>query len=121
MVHDDNEELGDAHGVTVNVLLGYGGKEDVVKMSRALAKQVAAGLLDPDDIDYEVVKQHLGVSDSPDLIVRTGGEMRLSNFLLVQCAYSEFHVSNKLWPQFEKEDFMAAMDDYASRRKLAGK
>ena len=110
-------------GVVLNVALDYGGRWDVVRAAAALARDCAQGKLDPADIDEDAVADHLalaGIPD-PDLLIRTSGEQRIRNFLLWQCAYSEFYFCDKYWPDFTAEEFKKALDEYALRVRRFGK
>lgn len=105
------------------VALSYGGRAEIVDAARALAVDAEKGALDPAAIDEKLFAARLYAPDvpDPDLIVRTSGEMRVSNFLLWECAYSEFYVTPTLWPDFGKADFAAALVAYAARdRRLGG-
>lgn len=102
--------------------LSYGGRTEIVSAAKRLAKAVAAGELDPDAIDEATFTQHLYLPDvpDPDLIVRTSGEMRLSNFLLWQASYAELYVTPVLWPDFDKADFDAALASFGKRERRYG-
>ena len=102
--------------------LSYGGRTEIAAAARSLAEDAAAGRLDPASIDEAAVasRLYLPAVPDPDLIVRTGGEERLSNFLLWQAAYAEFHFTPVLWPDFGEEDFKAALDAFASRHRRFG-
>ena len=109
-------------GMVLTLALSYGGQEEVARAARQLAAEVAAGTLSVDDIDVDALRQRipsLGVGD-PDLIVRTGGEMRLSNFLLFGSAYAELFFSPQLWPDFGEEDLFAAIASYQHRERRFG-
>ena len=106
----------DNNRMTLNLALSYGGRAEIVD---AIKKIVKSGI-DPDKITEETVKENLWTSDV-DLIIRTGGEQRLSGFLLWQAAYSEFLFVKKYWPEFSQSDLDAALDDYASRQRRFGK
>ena len=106
--------------MTLNIALNYGGRWDIAQAARALAQKVAQGQLAADAIDEAQVKAHLAVSEDVDLLIRTGGEHRISNFLLYQCAYSEFYVTDTLWPDFGRADLEAALAYYASRERRFG-
>lgn len=103
-------------GMTLNLALSYGGRAEIVD---AVKKIIKSGI-DPEKITEETVKENLWTSDV-DLIVRTGGEQRLSGFLLWQSAYSEFLFINKYWPEFSEADLDAALSEYASRQRRFGK
>jgi len=105
------------NGLTLIMALSYGGRTEIVDAVRSIATKVKAGELDPPDITEQVFAQHLYTRNvpDPDLLIRTSGEMRLSNFLLWQAAYAEFVFSPKLWPDFTEADLHAAFREYASR------
>ena len=108
--------------ITLTLALNYGGRDEIVDAVRDIASSVRSGELDPEKITQEVIASHLstqGMPD-PDLLIRTSGEMRLSNFLLWQLSYTEIHVTQKLWPDFNGEDLHAAIADYASRDRRYG-
>lgn len=109
-------------GLTLVVAFNYGARQEVARAARRLAAEVAAGRLAPEAITAESIAAHLDAPDlpDPDLIIRTSGEQRLSNFLLWQSAYSELVFSPKLWPDFGPEDLEAAIADYASRERRFG-
>lgn len=106
----------------LRLALDYGARYEIVDAVRALARQAARGLLTPEEIDEDRFGALLagdGVPD-PDLIIRTSGEQRLSNFLLWQAAYAELHFCPRLWPDFEESDFLEALADYHSRTRKFG-
>ncbi len=109
-------------GLTLVVALNYGGRREIALAARRLAQAAATGQLDPDKIDEDQVACALFTADipDPDLIIRTGGERRISNFLLWQSAYSEFVFLDKYWPDFGKEDLKAAILEYQSRQRRYG-
>ena len=100
----------------------YGGRAELVDAARAIGHEVAAGRLDPDRIDDRVLARHLYAPDmpDPDLLVRTSGEIRISNFLLWQLAYSELVFSDVLWPDFRREHLFAAIAEYQRRERRFG-
>jgi len=103
--------------------LSYGGRAEIVDAARRYAQDCASGAADADaPLSEEAFARYLYAPDvpDPDLIVRTSGELRLSNFLLWQCAYAEFHSTPVLWPDFSREDFDAALAAYASRKRRLG-
>ena len=109
-------------GMTVNIALNYGGRDEIVHGVRHLAEQVAQGLLRPQDIDEESISQNLytrGQPD-PDLIIRPSGEYRTSNFLLWQSAYAELIFMDVLWPDFTPKDLDRALMEYAHRNRRFG-
>lgn len=102
--------------------LSYSGRAEIVDAVQSLAADVASGVILSGDITSDLFASRLctaGMPD-PDLLIRTSGEMRISNFLLWQLSYTEIHVTKKLWPDFQKEDFLAALDDYRSRSRRYG-
>ncbi|MFN2378004.1 MAG: isoprenyl transferase [Candidatus Binatia bacterium] len=110
-------------GMTVQLAVSYGAREEIVQAARRLARRVRDGAIAAEDIDEDLFSDSLmtaGVPD-PDLLIRTSGEMRLSNFLLWQVAYSELYVTDALWPDFRRDHLMAALDDYRSRERRFGK
>ena len=110
------------HTLTLVVALDYGGRAEIADAARAIAREASAGRLDPEAVDEETVAAHLttvGVPD-PELLVRTSGEMRVSNFLLWQIAYSELWVTATLWPDFKRYDFLRAVVDYQRRDRRFG-
>ncbi len=108
--------------LTLNVAVNYGGQSDVTQAARSLAEDIAAGLLKPEQIDERSLAKRLALHDQPlpDLLIRTGGEKRLSNFLLWQLAYTELHFSDVLWPDFGAEHVQLALDDFARRERRFG-
>jgi len=110
------------NGLTLIMALSYGGRTEIVEAVRAVAKKVKAGELDPADITEQVFAQHLYTRNlpDPDLLVRTSGEMRISNFLLWQISYTELVVTPTLWPDFRKPQFNAALEEYARRHRRFG-
>jgi undecaprenyl diphosphate synthase len=96
------------------VALAYGGRWDIVAAARSLAREVAAGRLDPEAIDDEAIAGRLALAGlpDPDLLIRTGGEHRISNFLLWNLAYSECYFTDRLWPDFNEQDLDAALDQF---------
>ena len=108
--------------MTLTLALSYGARTEIVDAARQIAREVKAGTLDPETVSEDTISSHLytaGIPD-PDLLVRTSGEMRISNFLLWQISYAEIVVTPKLWPDFTKEDLFAAMQEYARRNRRYG-
>lgn len=108
--------------LVLTLALNYGGRDEIVEAARSLATSAQAGEIRPGDITQELFASRLnthGMPD-PDLLIRTSGEMRLSNFLLWQLSYTEIHVTQKLWPDFGEGDLFAAIADYASRDRRYG-
>lgn len=108
---------------TLVLALNYGSRTEVTDAVAAYSRAVAAGYEDPDKLTWDRLSRYLYTRDipDPDLIIRTSGEHRISNFLLMQAAYAEFHFCNKCWPEFGAEDFHAALADYARRERRFGK
>jgi len=104
----------------LRIALDYGSRHEIVEAVRALACDVAGKTLKPEDISEDSINRKLSDVPDPDLIIRTAGERRLSNFLLWQAAYSEFYFSPKLWPDFGEEDLESAIADYRSRTRKFG-
>ena len=109
--------------LTLVMALSYGGREEIVDAARRLARRVANNDLSIEQIDEEEFSRSLYTPDvpDPDLLIRSGGEKRISNFLLWQGAYTEIVFSNKLWRDFSKEDFQSALDEYALRHRRFGR
>jgi undecaprenyl diphosphate synthase len=110
-------------GMLLRLALSYGSRTELADAAAALARDVRAGRLAPDDVDEETLRRYLYDPETPDpdLLIRTAGEMRLSNFLLWQVSYAEIYVSRVCWPDFRRAELLAAMRDYASRvRKYGG-
>jgi undecaprenyl diphosphate synthase len=108
--------------MTLTLALSYGGREEIAAAARDLAREVKAGRIDPDDVTAERLHARmpsLSVGD-PDLIIRTGGERRISNFLLYGLAYAELHFADVLWPDFQAEDLYEAIDSYQQRERRFG-
>ena len=120
---EKNERLGENNtGPMLCLAVNYGGRQEIVDAAKSLAHDAAAGKLDPERIDEEVFASRLytaGLPD-PDLLIRTAGEMRVSNFLLWQISYAEIYVTDVLWPDFSKEDLYRAMADFARRQRRFG-
>jgi len=108
--------------ITVTMALSYGGRAEIIAAMRAIAQQVAEGRLAADAIDEDCLAGHLFTSDipDPDLLIRTSGELRISNFLLWQCAYSELVFIRTLWPDFSKSDLELAIGEFRSRERRYG-
>ena len=106
----------------VILALSYSGRTEILDAVRSIVRDAAAGTLAPDDVTPELLSSRLytaGIPD-PDLLIRTSGEMRISNFLLWQLSYTEIHVTKKLWPDFGKADFLEALEDFRSRSRRFG-
>ncbi len=109
-------------GLRLNLALNYGGRNEIVRAVRRLGLEIAKGTLDPASIDETAISRALdtaGLPD-PDLLIRTSGEKRISNFLLWQTAYAELHFTETLWPDFREEDFLKAILDFQKRERRFG-
>ncbi len=112
----------DNHGMRLCLAVNYGSRAEIVDAVQAIAREVAAGRLAPDRISEDEIAEHLytaGMPD-PDLLIRTAGEMRVSNFLLWQISYAELWVTGTCWPEFRRPDLIEALRDYASRDRRFG-
>lgn len=109
-------------GLILNVALSYGGRQEIVKAFKNLARQIKDGEIQPDDIDDQVIAGQLDTAGQPDpdLVIRTGGEFRISNFLLWQIAYSEVYVTEASWPEFRKPQLIEALWNYLHRERRFG-
>ncbi len=117
------EQTRDNCGVQFTVATNYGGRMEILQACQAIALEVEKGLLQPDKIDEALFERYLytsGISD-PDLLIRTSGEMRISNFLLWQIAYAEIYVTQTLWPDFNRHEFHRALYAYQERNRRFGK
>ncbi len=110
------------NGLTLVLALSYGGRTELVEATRAIAAKVKSGQLDPAEINERIIAEHLYTrhSPDPDLLIRTSGEMRISNFLLWQISYAELVVTQTLWPDFRKAQFFEALEEYARRHRRFG-
>jgi undecaprenyl diphosphate synthase len=110
-------------GLTLIIAVAYGGRWDLVQAVRRLAAQASEGTLDPANIDETALAEALTTAELPpiDLLVRTGGEQRISNFVLWDLAYSELYFSERLWPDFDRAELMRALEFYASRQRRFGR
>ena len=122
LCRDAEERSSEYHEVQVNFCLNYGGRDEIVKASQAFARDVAQGKYQPDALTEELLSSYLYSADVPDpeLIIRPSGEMRTSNFLLWQSAYSEFVFMDVLWPDFQPADLDAAIAEYNRRNRRFG-
>jgi undecaprenyl diphosphate synthase len=118
----DIEATRDNKGMNVLLAVSYGGRDDIVRAARALAQAARSGRLDPEAIDEKLFAAHLATGDipDPDLLIRTGGEMRISNFFLWQSAYAEIYITETLWPDFREEQFVEALQHYQRRERRFG-
>jgi undecaprenyl diphosphate synthase len=110
-------------GMTVILAVSYGGREDIARAARAIARRVERGKLAPGQITEETVSKHLGTKGvpDPDLLIRTSGEMRISNFFLWQLAYTEMYVTETLWPDFREREYFQALAFFQQRQRRFGR
>ncbi|BAZ14237.1 undecaprenyl diphosphate synthase [Calothrix sp. NIES-4071] len=117
------EETRNNRGIKFTIATNYSGRQEILSACRAIAQKVEQGLLKPDEIDESIFESHLytaGIGD-PDLLIRTSGEMRISNFLLWQIAYTEIYITNALWPDFNSDEFHRALLSFQQRERRFGK
>lgn len=109
-------------GLVLNFALNYGSRAEIVHALQKISKQVKEGTLEPDDINEDLISQHLMTCDlpEPDLLIRTSGEVRLSNFMLWQLAYTEFWFTDTLWPDFDESCLLDAVESYQNRNRRFG-
>jgi undecaprenyl diphosphate synthase len=109
--------------LALNICLSYGARAEIARAARLLAREVAAGRLAPEEVDEAALARHLYTAawPDPDLLIRTSGEHRLSNFLLWQVAYAEFHVTSVLWPDFTRRHLFEAIQDFQRRDRRFGR
>lgn len=122
LVDDAEATTAENTGMTLVLALSYGARHDIAEAARKLATSVSLGLIRADAIDETVFAAHLGTAGipDPDLLIRTSGESRISNFLLWECAYTEFVFLEKYWPDFGKEDLQHAVNEYGRRERRYG-
>ena len=107
-------------GLLFNIALNYGGKDELVNSFRVISEMILKKTITPADINEKLVSKYLYTANEPDLIIRTGGEKRLSNFLIWQGAYSELYFTDVFWPDFKKENLIEAINDYNTRNRRFG-
>lgn len=114
--------LADGRGLILNLALAYGGRQEIVRAARQVAERVAAGELRPEEIDEAALRAGFYQPDlpDPDLVIRTSGECRLSNFLIWQAAYAELLITPVLWPDFRERELLLALEDYCCRERRYG-
>ena len=122
-IHKAEALTAECTGLQLNIAANYGGRWDIVQAAKRLAVSCQNGTLDPEDITEELFGEEVSLSSlpEPDLCIRTGGEQRVSNFLIWQFAYAEFFFTNAYWPDFDKEQLLLAIDDYTTRQRRFGK
>ena len=126
-LHDTMAVTKENNGMLLNIALSYGGRAEIVRAVKNIALKVKKGLIDPElspeSITEQLIAEHLYTSgmDDPDLLIRTSGEKRISNFLLWQIAYSEIFVTDTLWPDFNKDELLSILKNYQNRERRFGK
>ena len=117
------DKLNSCTGLTLVIAISYSSKWEIIEAVRQIAEQVQLGKIQPSEIDNNLMECYLNTSEMPDpeLLIRTSGECRISNFLLWQIAYSELYFTPKLWPDFRKEDLFEAIYDFQNRERRFGK
>lgn len=122
IIRETEEILRSNTGLVLNLALNYGGRTELIEATRSLARRVEAGEIVPDDINNELFTGCLAGWDlpDPDLLIRTGGEQRLSSFFLWQVAYTEFYFTDLTWPEFGKVELAVALQDYLRRQRRFG-
>jgi undecaprenyl diphosphate synthase len=122
LIDDATKRTAENTGIHFNVCTNYGGRRELVRAAQRLAKQAASGMLDPDSIDENSFARELFTAgdQDPDLLIRTSGEYRISNFLLWQLAYAEIHVTDVFWPDFNADVLKQALLDYQGRNRRFG-
>ena len=116
------EETKDHTKITLNIAINYGGRDEITQAVKSIANKVKDGEIKPEDIKEETISENLFTADSPDpdLLIRTSGEERISNYLLWQLAYSEFYFTDKYWPDFHEEELEKAIREYSKRQRRYG-
>lgn len=122
-LRESEEATKDFDEYTLGLALNYGSRTEVIDAVKAIAQASKDGTIDLNELEYDDFRHYLYTSDmpDPDLVIRTSGESRLSNFLLLQSAYAEIYFSKVLWPDFDEAEFKTALDEYASRERRYGK
>ncbi len=110
-------------GLTINIAANYGGRWDITQATKKVAAKVLSGEIELNDVSEELINNHLSTADlpEPDLFIRTGGEQRISNFLMWQLAYTELYFTNTLWPDFDQTELALAIDSFSKRERRFGK
>jgi len=123
LINEATAKTANNTGLILNVAANYGGRWDLLQATRQIAHKVQLGELSADDINEETIENHLSLRGlpEPDLFIRTGGEKRISNFILWQLAYCEFYFTDALWPDFDKALFQKAIDSFYSRQRRFGR
>jgi tritrans,polycis-undecaprenyl-diphosphate synthase [geranylgeranyl-diphosphate specific] len=120
-IHNIMERTEDYGNYKVNIALAYGGREEIVDAVKKIAEKVKENKLSSEEINEEIISKNLYLESEPDLIIRTGGDKRTSNFLTWQSIYSEWSFIEKMWPEFEKKDLIDVIEEYKKRERRFGK
>ncbi len=122
-IAEAQQSTSDCTGLTLQIAANYGGRWDLVQAARRLSEKVGSGLISPEQITEESISSGLSTAGlpDPDLFIRTGGEQRLSNFLLWQSAYAEFYFTDVLWPDFDAKEFDKALESFVNRQRRFGR
>jgi tritrans,polycis-undecaprenyl-diphosphate synthase [geranylgeranyl-diphosphate specific] len=120
-IREVEEATKDYDNYEVNFAMAYGGRTELIDAAKKIGKMIKEKKIGPDDIDENLFAKSLYMNDDVDLVIRTSGEKRTSGFMLWQSSYAELHFCDKFWPEFSKEDFAKALEDYASRGRRFGK
>jgi len=123
VLHTSIERTAENNELTLNLALSYGARDELCMAVRKVAEQCRNGVVSPEEIDHQLISDNLytvGQPD-PDLLIRTGGESRLSNFLLWQLSYAEIHFTKVMWPEFRREEFLQVLHDYQQRQRRFGR
>jgi undecaprenyl diphosphate synthase len=117
------EKTGNNTAMTLNIALSYGGRQEIIRAAIRIAEHIKSDALSPEDVTEEMFGGFLSTAGlpDPDLLIRTGGELRISNFLLWQSAYTELYFTDTLWPDFNEDRFQEAIDSYLERQRRFGK
>jgi undecaprenyl diphosphate synthase len=123
LLHDSVEKTKDNEGLTLTLALSYSGRWDIVRSVQMIALDIRRGKVSPEDISEDLFSSYLQTSKipDPDLLIRTSGEMRLSNFLIWELAYSEIYITDKFWPEFRRTDLYESIMNYQKRERRYGK
>lgn len=120
---DETEEVSkNRNGMVLNIAMNYGSRDEIKTAVKALCSECVSGKISPEDVSHELIMSKLYTANQPDpdLVIRPGGEKRISNFLLYQCAYSEFYFTDTLWPDFTEDDLIMAIDAFNNRNRRYG-
>jgi undecaprenyl diphosphate synthase len=123
LIRKSEAETASNTGLALNIAANYGGRWDIVSAARSLAQRCLEGALSPEQIDEELFTRQLSLAElpPPDLCIRTGGEQRISNFLIWQLAYTELYFTDCFWPDFDKREMLAALQSYLTRERRFGR